>query len=325
MTWERDRRPGELAEVLERAVAGGILSAEQAQAVLAAERNRAGGSGGRLSLTEALGYLGGLLALSGAVTLVIQYWREVPTAGRLGLLTAVALVTWLVGARIGDGSAPALIRLRGALWFASSVAVAAFAGQLAWDVVHAEESVVWLAAGAAAAVHAGLLWRLRDRPIQHLACLAGVIIVAGSTVDLAGQGGAVGLAVAVTGAVWLAAHWMAVLPPPVIALTGGALAVLTGVGLTAGDWPDVVPPLGLVASAVFVAVGVGTDRTPLTIVGLIGAFGYLPWTVGHFFADSLGVPLAMLLCGVALLAVTLAVLRKPSHRDPVLDAAPGQL
>lgn len=322
MTWERDRRAGELAEVLERAVAGGLLSAEQAQAVLAAERNCAehnraehngvGGPVGRLPLTEALGYLGGLLALSGAMTLVAQYWQELPTAGRLGLLAAVALVTWLVGARIGDGSVSALIRLRGALWLASSAAVAVFAGQFASDVVRVEESVAWLAAGAAAATHAGLLWRLRDRPAQHLACLAGVIIVAGSAADFSRQNGAIGLAVAVAGALWLAAHWMVVLPPPVIALTGGALAVLAGVGINGGDWPDASPLLGLAASIAFVAVGVGTDRTPLTIVGLIGAIAYLPWTVGHFFADSLGVPLAMLLCGVVLLAATLIVLRKPT-------------
>ena len=54
-------------------------------------------------------------------------------------------------------------------------------------------------------------------------------------------------------------------------------------------------------------------ETPLTVVGLAGGFGYLPWAVGHFFADSLGVPLAILLCGIALLAVTLVVLRRARH------------
>ena len=89
-----------LAEALQRAVEAEILSADQAQAVLAAELARgevtevAAGS----PVTEALGYLGGLLALSGAVTLGIQYWREVPTAGRLGLFALVAAITWLVGA-----------------------------------------------------------------------------------------------------------------------------------------------------------------------------------------------------------------------------------
>jgi hypothetical protein len=57
-------------------------------------------------------------------------------------------------------------------------------------------------------------------------------------------------------------------------------------------------------------VGIATDRTPLTVVGLTGGFGYLPWTVGHFFADSLGVPLAILICGIALLAATLVVVRR---------------
>jgi hypothetical protein len=315
MTSQRNGRSDDLAGALQRAVEARILSADQAQAVLAAERVREP-DGRRLPVTEALGYLGGLLALSGAVTLGIQYWREVPAVGRLGLFAIVAATTWLVGARIADGSEPALIRLRGALWFASSAAVAALAGQFAWDVAHAEESVVWLSAGAAAAVQAGLLWRLRDRPAQHLACLAGVLVAAGGAADIAGGSAAVGLAVAVAGAAWVAAGWLAVLPPPVLALVGGGVAVLAGTGITADDWPDAAPLLGLAVAAAFVAVGVATVRTPLTVVGLVGGFGYLPWTIGHFFADSLGVPMAMLLCGLALLAVTLVVLRRTSLDVP---------
>jgi hypothetical protein len=315
---QRDRDTGDLAEVLERAVLARILSAEQAQAVLAAERARGENSspGRRLPVAEALGYLGGLLALSGAVTLVLQYWREVPIAGRLGLLAAVAAATWLVGARIGDGSAPALIRLRGALWFASSAAVAAFAGQVAWDVAHAGESAAWLSAGAAAAVHAALLWRWRDRPAQHLACLAGVLMAVGGAASLVGGAGALGLTIAAAGVVWAAAGWLRLLRPEVMALVGGGVAVLTGAGITVGDWSDAAPLLGLAAAVVLLAVGVGTDRTPLTVVGLVGGFGYLPWTVGHFFADSLGVPLAMLLCGVALLSATLVVLRRTARGVP---------
>ncbi|MGH3570309.1 MAG: hypothetical protein ACRDUW_00500 [Pseudonocardiaceae bacterium] len=315
MTSQRNHRPDDLAGALQRAVEARIFSVDQAQAVLAAERVREPG-GRRLPVTEALGYLGGLLALSGAVTLGIQYWREVPTAGRLGLFALVAAATWLVGARIADGAEPALIRLRGALWFASSAAAAALAGQVAGDVAHARESVVWLAAGAAAAVQAGLLWRMRDRPAQHLACLAGVLVAAGGAAGIAGGPAAVGLVVAAVGAAWVAAGWLAVLPPPVLALVGGGVAVLAGAGITAADWSDAAPLLGLAVAAVFVAVGVATVRTPLTVVGLVGGFGYLPWTIGHFFADSLGVPLAMLVCGVALLAVTLVVLRRTSRAVP---------
>ncbi len=313
MATEWDR----LAAALRRAVEASILSEEQAQAVLAAERARGVADGGRRQpLTEALGYLGAMLALSGAVTLAIQYWEEVPTAGRLGLLAAVAVATWVVGARIGDASAAALIRLRGALWFASSAAVAAFAGELASDVAHAGDAPIWLSAGAAGAVSAVLLWRLRDRPAQHLACLTGVLMAAGGAAGLAGQEGAVGLAIAGTGAIWVVAGWRSLLPPPVLALVAGGVAVLGGAGVTVAEWSDAAPLLGLAAAVMFVAVGVGSDRTPLTVVGLAGAFGYLPWTVGHFFAGSLGVPLAMLLCGVVLLAVTLVVLRRSSRGAP---------
>ena len=85
-----------------------------------------------------------------------------------------------------------------------------------------------LVAGAAAAVHGGLLWRLRDRPAQHLACLAGVLMAAGGGAGLAGGEGPVGLAVAAAGALWVAAGWFALLPPPVLAMATGGVAVLTG-------------------------------------------------------------------------------------------------
>jgi hypothetical protein len=159
-------------------------------------------------------------------------------------------------------------------------------------------------------VHAALLWRWRDRPAQHLACLAGVLMAAGGAGGLFDGAEALGLTIAAAGVVWVVAGWRGLLPPEVIALVGGGVAVLAGAGVTVDGWPDAAPLLGLAAAVVLLAVGVATDRTPLTVVGLVGGFGYLPWTVGHFFADSLGVPLAMLLCGVALLAITLVVLRR---------------
>ncbi|PZS17076.1 MAG: hypothetical protein DLM60_14265 [Pseudonocardiales bacterium] len=183
--------------------------------MLAAERVSDGVPGGhRLPVTEVLGYL----------------------------FAVVAATTWLVGARIADGSELALIRRRGARWFASSVAVAALAGEVVSDVAHAGESTVWLSAGAAAAVHAALLWRLRDRPAQHFACLAGVLVAAGDAADIAGGPAAVGLAVAAAGAAWVAGGWMAVLPPPVLALVGGGIAVLAGAGITVDDWSDGASP-----------------------------------------------------------------------------------
>lgn len=309
MSSSADRLDG----VLHRAVRAGILSADQAEAVLAAERSRQEQQdplSRRLPVTEALGYLGGLLVLCGAVTLAVQYWLELSVTARLVLLAAAAVITWLVGARIADPAAPALRRLRGALWFASSLAAAGFAAELASDAGQLDDPAIVIAAGATGAVHAGLLWRLRDRPGQHLACLAGALLAAGGVGDLLDDAAAVGLAIAAVGAGWLVAGWYRWLPPSALALVGGAAAVLFGTGTTAGNWPDAAPLLGLAAAIVLAGLGVGTDRTPLTVVGLLGAFVYLPWTIGHFFAESLGVPLAMVLCGVALLAVTLLLLRR---------------
>lgn len=124
--------------------------------------------------------------------------------------------------------------------------------------------------------------------------------------------GAVGLTIAVLAAGWVSAGWYRRLPPPVVALFGGGAAVLLGTAITAGDWPNTAPLLGLGAAIVLAAVGVATERVPLTAIGLIGGFIYLPWTVDQFFADSLGVSLVMVLCGIVLLAMTLLLLRRRS-------------
>ncbi|MGH3915715.1 MAG: hypothetical protein ACRDTC_20245 [Pseudonocardiaceae bacterium] len=79
-----------------------------------------------------------------------------------------------------------------------------------------------------------------------------------------------------------------------------------------GEWSDAATLLGLGAAIALMALGVATERVPLIVVGLVGGFTHLPWTVGQFFIDFLGVPLVMVLCGIVLFAVTLLLLRRRS-------------
>ena len=51
------------------------------------------------------------------------------------------------------------------------------------------------------------------------------------------------------------------------------------------------------------AVSVPTRQTPLLALGTLGAFGYITWAVVHYFGDSLGVPVALVIVGAVFLVL----------------------
>ena len=134
-----------LSDTLSRWVADGLLSSDQAQRILEHERAgaetpeavrfvKAPAAQRRVPLfAEALGYLGGVLALSGLVLLIGSYWPDLSTAVRLilSLTTALALVG--AGALVNEESDPALARLRWFLWTLASAAAALFTGVVTAD------------------------------------------------------------------------------------------------------------------------------------------------------------------------------------------------
>lgn len=301
-------RPGPAGD-LARWVAAGLLSEEQAAAILAHEQaaataapvpvaTRAAPVPGRPRrvpvVAEALGYLGGMLAIIGLVLLVGQYWPDMATAGRLALSGAGALVLLGAGFVVREQEDPALARLRGFLWLASAAATAVFAGVLAADGFDADsaESVAVASAGAVA-THGGLLWWWRDRPLQQLACLGGLLVLAGSSVALASPGGGAGLAVWAVGAAYVALGLRRRTPAPLLTEGIGGVAVVFGAFTTAGDWQGVglvfavTTAFGLLALAA--VPGPARDRVDqlvLTVLGAVALAGAVPAALGYYSRDA---------------------------------------
>ena len=233
-----------LAAQLQRWTTDGLLSQEQATAILAAERVRVPRSAeptrsGRPAsvVVELLGYLGGTLAVIGAGLLAARFWPDLATWTRLALVGLVAAALGAAGALVPEQAAPALWRLRGVLWLGSSAAVAFFAVLLGTEVLNLSGEAVALLAGMVTAIHAGVLWWRRPRPLQQLACLAGLAVAAGAGVAVAGGNeAAVGLSIWAVGMLWVLAGWHGLLPPTVVALVAGAIVVLQGAQATAMRW-----------------------------------------------------------------------------------------
>lgn len=336
-----------LDDQLGRWRAAGLLSEQQSAAILAYEQSQAAPAPAPAPaipeappaavaarrvpvVAEALGYLGGMLAIIGLVLVVAQYWPDMPTVGRLMLSGAGALGLLVAGALLHEESDPALARLRGFLWLASTAAAGLFAGVLADDAFGVEQvETIVLVCAVAVALESVLLWARRERPIQQLTFLGGVAVIAGALVAEVAEAGPVGLAVWIVGAVYLLLGLRRRTPLPLLTYSVGALALVVGAAITVDNWPGFGLPFivatagGLLALAV--VPGLAPDRGDQVTAAVLGGVALLqsvPSTIGYFSPDAgaaTGVTTWLVGCGLVFLGARRLV------RVPVVVEALGGL
>ncbi len=180
--------------MLDRWVAEGLLTADQAGAIVEHERSAvavsaprrrtATASGRRIpAYAEALGYLGGILALAGLTLLVANYWPDMSTSIRLVLSLVTTIVLLGAGALVHEHIDPALARLRWFLWTLASATAAVFTGVLMIATLEVDTVALVVAACAATvALTSGLLWWGHDRPVQEFLVLGATIVSAATFV-----------------------------------------------------------------------------------------------------------------------------------------------
>ena len=119
-------------------------------------------------VAEALGYLGGILGIVGLTLLVTKYWSDMGTSARIGLSAGAAVLLTIGGFLARESADPALARFRWFVWFVASAATAVTGGVIAVDLGDATSpATTALACTGAAALHSGLLWWWRERPVQQ--------------------------------------------------------------------------------------------------------------------------------------------------------------
>jgi hypothetical protein len=262
-------------------------------------------------VAEALGYLGAALAGAGLLLIVSSFWSDLSAAGRMGLAGVAAVLLGLAGLALHEGSDPALTRLRAVLLLVSTMAAATFAGVLC-DAAGAEDAtVVGSAAATTTAVVSGVYWWWRERPVQELVALAAIPVAVGGWVLYLWTPLVADMAVWVVGAALFALGLRLRTPLPWITETVGGVALLVGSGMIAseieGSGMLVLVATGAVLVAVAVVRGLAPTGTGQVIAGLIGALAVVqsaPPTVA-WFANEAGVltGLTVWLIGIALLAV----------------------
>ena len=318
-----DRRVLSAAD-LRRATESGVINADQAASLLtlAATRPRRPqevrpARSATPAAVEIVGYLGAVLAMIGGITLVGRYWEDMPSWARLALIGALAVGFWGAGAFVDESVDAVQWRLHGFLWLLSSAAVAFFAGLLATDVFEWDPAPVAAFVGLATAVYAGLLWRLRDRPAQQLAFLAGVIAALAGTSAWVDGPGMVGLVLWAFGLVWLLLGRRRIVVPAELALVAGSALMLVAAGVTGGSWEWLAPLFGLLTAGGLFAAGTLLREFLVTGMGVAGVFVYLPMSAATYFGETIGVPVVLLVTGALLIVVMVLLLRRGTGSQPL--------
>lgn len=327
----------DLRDQLARWVAEGLINSEQASRIEATEAARAesaptptsahggrqadggrpaapplaaaeaGDAGSRVPLiVEALGYLGGAMAIIAGFIAVTQLWPDIPAGAEAAFAAVASVLLGIVGAVVRTDGHPALERLESVLWLMSTACLGAFAGVLGTRIWHFSASSAALSVAAVTTVYAVVLWLQTRALLQHLAMFAGAAMTLGAGIARLDQDMPIwgsGLGVWVLSAVWGGAVYRGHIRPR----TAGYLAAAVGLLVGAQMMMDIAAGhvVALTTVATLLAGGVVLRRVWLLAIGAYSVIQVVPQTAERYLPNSLAAPLAIFTAGLVLLGVAL--------------------
>ncbi len=306
----------DLHEQLERWLAEGLIDTGQVTRIEMAEAARASSSRRTPLVVEALGYLGGTLAIVAVLIVAPMLWPHIPVIAELAIAAIATAAFGIAGAVLRAGDSPSFLRLRSVLWLMSAIGFAAFMAVLAtqtWDL--GGDGAALVTALAATAYAVPLWWRTRAT-LQHLAMFAGAAGVTATAIASAGlPPWGPGLGLWGLGILWALAVHRGYLVPRAAGYAIAGIALLTGAQLimdAAGG-----PALALVTVAGLLTAGVRLRRIALLGLGSAGVVLLVPQMMTRYLPTSIGAPLAV--CAVGLILIGVALRIAAHARRPHLD------
>lgn len=321
------REPRETLARLDRWVEHGLISAEQAEGIRKFEGT--GPARDRLPpVAEAVAYLGILLAVAAALALWIRLADDgsgdVP---RLAVSVGVTVVLLAAGWPVGARPDPAMRRIGAALWLLGTIGAgfATLDGYVAATDGSPPDVTTFAVGTTALLVGGGAYLLRREAATQVGAFLGAAVAIVGLPVWLLSEDAAartLPVLLLVLGATWLLADALGWLPPSGVGRVLGAIAALLAPLFGVEEAPGAWLLLGSAVSAGLLVAGVRLPGTAVTVLAGLGLFGYLTGTILHFFGETIGAPLALLLGAAVLLAVALLYGRR-GRRSGAHPDGPG--
>ena len=310
---------------LRRWTDAGLITAEQAAAIEQRELAGPAGAGSKVAadrgrvpfVVEALGYVGGALAVVAGFIATADLWRDLSRGALEGFAAAGCVVLLAGGAALRSADDPAFGRLRSVLWLLSAACLTAFCGLIGEDRNDDDEWLVMVVALVTAAYLLGLhLWH--RSMLLVIALFVALSVAAGAfsvAIDDDEDAWQVGLAVWLLAVVWTAgAGRISALTPVDGVLLSGIGGAFVGAQLMMTR--DLGHLVGVVTVATVVVAGTLLKRTWMLALGTLGVLVVAPQTATHFLPDSVGAPVAVFLVGAGLVAIAVWLARRPGRRRP---------
>lgn len=280
---------------------------------------------GRLAI-EALGYLGGALALAAALLLVQLVWEDLSTAGRLAIPLVATALLLVVGelVPVKGPNEEGMLRLRSVLWLLAVVAWAVSFAVLGDQVLEAEGHDTGLLAGLGAMTLALPLYLRTHEAAQQLAVFGASLVTAmalGARPDWDEPTwvGAAGWLVTVA---WFVMAERQIVTPPLVGRYLGAVGMVVFVLPMGGTLAGQLVAVATVAALFVWAVRV--DSIGLLAVASVGTLQVVPSIVNFFFPDNarIVVPLGLLAAGGVLVGTAVTITRRRAHRSETAESGP---
>ena len=302
----------DLDRMLQRWTGAGLITAEQAEAIRAAEQREGREPRSVPVLAEVVAYAGAALALSAVAFVASRVWEDLSAVVQLVVVAMATGLLWAAGLWMRGGQSPVRHRLVSVLWFLSAGGMGWLADVIATDLFDIEDGY-GLIIGLALTAYSGYLYLQRRTSLQEIAFAGGVLFVCGGISDIAGGDDSFGLLLWLTGATWIALARAGVLSPRRTGLALGGLGVLAGSQAIALEFFESTQgwglALGLISSAALLYLSVSLGEMVLLGLGVAGLFLFLVQIVAEYFGEGLGGPLTLFAAGVLLLALALVTIR----------------
>jgi hypothetical protein len=310
-------------------VSEGLLTDAQAAAIREREARGTSGApsrtgGGIPIVVEILGYVGGALAVGAIVILMANYWDRLGTLGHVGLPGLVSVATFAAGFLVARVEAPSARRLAQFLLFLAVAATGFASGIVVHDGSCAQapsdpataRAQAWtsLTGFVVASIAGGVVFRLRRTALQHLAfgvAVAGACLAAGPLAESWAPSWFRGVLLVAASLAWGALSVRGRLAPANVGLAITSVGLLVGIVTAGAVGHDEVPRAtlvaGLAASIGLLGASLALRRGVLLGFGAAGVVVFVPWLLSSVFGETIGVPIAVLLTGVLLVAMAVMV------------------